>query len=118
MLFFSILIVSLSESTETTKVRTNAKPQSSKLRPAKAEVLKSAVINSVKNPPMIIGTLKRKLYSADLVSSFPINKRLAMVVPERDNPGNTAKPCVMPTTIADLYDISGGEIVALFCLNV
>ena len=100
------------------KVRQNANPHSSSESPQNASDKFSADASSKTNPPIIIGMLKRKLYSAELVSSFPQKSRAAMVVPERDNPGRTANPCATPTTAADLYEISGGEMVALFCLNL
>ena len=103
---------------DTTNVKIKAKPQSSKLKPASVDEEKLVEISSEMNPPIIMGTLKRKLYSAEFVSSFPKNKRVEMVVPERERPGRTARPWVIPTITADLYEISGGEMVTLRCLNL
>ena len=103
---------------ETIKVRQNAKLHSAIDSPQNASDRFSAETSSKTNPPTIIGTLSRKLYSADFVSSFPQKTSDAMVVPDLDNPGSTAKPCAKPTTNADLYEISGGEIVIDFCLNL
>ena len=92
MLFFSILIVSFSDKTETAKVRQNAKPHSRRESPQNASDKFSADTSSKTNPPTIIGMLSRKLYSAESVSSLPAKSRLVMVVPERDSPGKTANP--------------------------
>ncbi len=102
MLFLSILIVSFSDRIEIIKVKQNANPHLINESPQNARDRFSAEISSSANPPTIIGMLKRKLYSADCVSSFPKNKSVDIVVPERDNPGKTAKPCAKPTAIADL----------------
>lgn len=42
--------------------------------------------------PKIIGIDNRKEYFAAVVRSKPANKPVAIVKPERENPGNAAKP--------------------------
>ena len=103
---------------DTKKVNPKANPHSASESPQKASDMFFAETSSKTKPPIMIGMLSRKLYSADFASSFPKNNNAEIVVPERDKPGRTAKPCATPTRQADLNVISGGEIVADFCLNL
>ena len=49
-------------------------------------------------PAKTIGKLKIKLILNDWVSSKPLRRRVATVIPERENPGNTDNPCATPVS--------------------
>lgn len=100
LLFFKSLIVVLSVKIETKNVKINAKKHSKNPRPENLNVAPFSK-NSNKKPPTMIGTLIKKLNSAESISLFPQKVSVEMVVPERDNPGKTANPCAMPTAIAE-----------------
>ena len=91
-LFFKSLIVSFRESIEITNVKIKANKHIHGVIIEKTPEKFSTCNNSKTNPPTMIGTLKRKLYSAAFDSSLPVKIIAEIVEPERDIPGRTANP--------------------------
>ena len=89
---FKSLSVSLSDKKAIKKVNIKAIMQYSGLIDEKAEVKLSSLISSKTKPPIMIGMLKRKLYSAAFSFVSPARISEQIVLPERDIPGRTAKP--------------------------
>jgi len=52
--------------------------------------------------PKIIGILNKNENLAAVILSNPANNPVAIVKPERENPGNAAKPCAIDINIATL----------------
>ena len=77
---------------ETVKVKTKATMRYSGLTLKNMFVILSILISSNIKPPIMIGMLKRKLNSADFVSSLPARTSEQIVLPEREIPGKTAIP--------------------------
>lgn len=84
--------MSFSERNATVNVKTKAIMQYTGLIDENAVERLSSLISSKMNPPIIIGTERRKLYSADFSSLFPERIRELIVLPDREIPGSTANP--------------------------
>ena len=91
---------------ETINVKINAIKYTPKLANVKLDSILFPFINSKQNPPTIMGMLSKKLNSDAWDSSVPLNTILEIVLPERDKPGTTAKPCTKPTNIDFLIETS------------
>ena len=63
---------------------------------------------------MIMGILKRKENFAALTLSSPNISPVAMVKPDRENPGNIAIPCDKPIN-ADYFQLKLSGLFLFFC---